>query len=199
MNLTSSAQIPSPVTFSEAQTMVNSFCLWVEPILDVLGMKVKWPWEFNNRLLWGWEAGSRNVKTRSWLNSCGKYSGNILSVLRIRGGALTPDCGGGKIRFSLGGPCEQRDQPIRQPCDYGLDIERLRQPFPALGTRLQGTEGGGWGWGDREGLPIANRSVGFRPSLPVSSTLLALLAMGKKRTVLLSRPCLWNTSSPDMV
>lgn len=47
---------------------------WMPLTLAVLGMKIKWLWDVNNRLVWSWEAGSRNVKIRSWLNSCGKYS-----------------------------------------------------------------------------------------------------------------------------
>lgn len=49
---------------------------WTPLTQVVLGMKVRWPQDVNNRLVWGWKAISRNVKRR--LNSCGKYSWNIL-------------------------------------------------------------------------------------------------------------------------
>lgn len=46
----------------------------------LLGIKVRWPWDMNNSLVWGCEAVSRNVKTRCWLNSCGKNYWNILPL-----------------------------------------------------------------------------------------------------------------------
>lgn len=134
--------------------------------------------------MWSCKAVSRNVKTRSLLNSCGKkFLKHFPSLLRVRRRSSHPRLLGWKNPFIRGTLCRGPSLP-KSPSGYSLGAGSLGQLFPAGGLRLQGT--GGSCQPSAESIRFS--TLPFQPR-----ACLSLYSVNSKGTILPSWPHLLST------